>query len=178
MQRTAKSSLIRGFTLIEQAVVCTVAASVLATAAPSFQQMNALRQVVGTAEQLRTHISYARSLAVAERSLVHMRFESSAGRSCYVVYTGEPGDCSCDVSTVCKATAVAHAVWRAESSSMAQIRANVNEMSFEPNYGTTIPASTATIIRTGASTLRVVTNIMGRVRTCAVERREAGFPKC
>lgn len=76
-----------GFTLVELLIVVALAALVLGLAAPSFTSFIQMQRLRGINAQLVTDIQFARSEAVSRNMPVHMRFQASAGMTCYMMYT-------------------------------------------------------------------------------------------
>ena len=88
-------SACRGLTAIEMAVTLGVAAVLLGTAVPAFQDFRLRREVEAVAAQLETDLQLARAEAVARNEDVRVSFASGAGGSCYVVHAGPAGSCRC-----------------------------------------------------------------------------------
>lgn len=169
----------RGLTLVESLVSLAVTAIVLGTAVPGFEAARERRHLDGAAAQLETDIHLARSLAVAQNRIIRFSFASNAAGSCYVVHSGSAGDCQCDASGAASCRGSAQALRSAGYPSELPLRLSSNSasMAFEHIRGTVTPTSTVRIVGRGRS-VHVVTNIMGRVRSCSPTSPTFGYPSC
>ena len=157
-----------GVTLVESLMVLAVTAVVLGTAVPSFEAARERRQVEGAAAQLETDIHHARSMAVARSATLRMSFQHGAAGSCYVVHSGNAGDCQCaaDGSAVCRPGAQSFQTVYWPAGSAVRVVANSRSLVFDETRGTVTP--TATIQVHGRQhTIRQIVNVMGRVRSCS-----------
>jgi type IV fimbrial biogenesis protein FimT len=164
-RRTARRQA--GVTLVEMAVVCCIAAVLAGVAVPSFRQAAERRHIEGAAAQLETDFQYARSLAVARGEVVRVAFEATGGESCYVVHTGNAGDCVCAgrSTPLCRGSAVPlHTVQLAGVP--VRLRSNSRSVGFEPLQGMVTPTATVQVVGASGSAVHQVINVMGRVRSC------------
>ncbi len=169
----------RGWTLVEALISLSVTAIALGATVPGFHEARERRHLDGAAAQLETDLQMARSLAVLHNRTVRVDFRTGSAGSCYVVHTGGPGDCSCDAGGTASCTAGAEALRSMgyPSSLPVTLTSNAASMAFEHLRGTVTPTSTVRI--TGRDrAVHVVTNIMGRVRSCAPAAATPGYPKC
>lgn len=86
----------RGLTLVELLIVVALIAVILGLAGPSFTDFIAMQRLRGANGQLVTDLQFARSEAVSRNRQVHLRFQSNAGMSCYIVYTAPDFTAPCD----------------------------------------------------------------------------------
>jgi type IV fimbrial biogenesis protein FimT len=170
----------RGVTLIETMIVVAVSAVVLGTAAPSFKQMRARHQVEGPAIELASNLLFARSEAISRNESVRLSFQSPAAGACYVVHTGDAGDCVCSGSgpALCSNGAREIKTVLLPASRPVTLQSNVASMLFHPVRGTTTPAGTVKVLGANGYAVHHVVNLMGRVRSCAPAARMPGYKSC
>ncbi|CAD5372080.1 Prepilin-type N-terminal cleavage/methylation domain-containing protein [Rubrivivax sp. A210] len=169
-----------GVTLVESLIGLAIAAVLAGTTAPGFVSALERRQLEGAAAQLETDIQLARSEAVMANRGLRVSFESEATGSCYVVHSGDAGDCRCsgNEQPVCSGTARA---WRSASfasGSPVQLRSNVRSMFVDADKGTVSPTATLQLQGRSGLALNVVVNIMGRARQCTPTPPLAGLRAC
>lgn len=105
--RPMRTTLRRGFTLVELMVVGAIGVVILLLAAPSFKSMIEMQRLRSVAAQFATDVQYARSEAPAQQRSVFLAIKgngvspSGETMSCYVIYTC-PGTASC---TLCNCAA-------------------------------------------------------------------------
>jgi type IV fimbrial biogenesis protein FimT len=180
MQSSYSTRRQRGVTLIETMIVVAVSAVVLGTAAPSFKQMRARHQVEGPAIELASNLLFARSEAIARNESVRLSFQSPAAGACYVVHTGDAGDCVCSGSgpALCSNGAREIKTVLLPASRPVTLESNVASMLFHPVRGTTTPAGTVKVLGANGYAVHHVVNLMGRVRSCAPAARMPGYKSC
>jgi type IV fimbrial biogenesis protein FimT len=169
-----------GWTLVEALISLSVTAIALGAAVPGFDAARERRHLDGAAAQLETDLQMARSLAVLHNRTVRVDFRTGSAGSCYVVHSGGPGDCSCDASGTASCTTGAQALRSMgyPSELPFTLTSNAASMAFEHVRGTVTPTSTVRITGRGRA-VHVVTNIMGRVRSCSPSSAAApGYPAC
>jgi len=169
----------RGVTLIEVAVVLTLVAIAVTTAAPGFQGLVARKRLEGVASQLATDLQTVRTEAVARNEPVRLSFHADAGGSCYVIHTGAKAQCSCSGPAPAACTGEAEqikTVWLPAAQQIA-VQASAGSILFDPLHGTSTPTGTARVIGTPGAIHHVV-NIMGRVRSCSPEGLLPGYRIC
>ncbi len=160
----------RGLSAIESTIATTVALVSLGAALPGIDAVRERRHVEGLAAQLETDLQQARSLAVAQNRNLRVSFEQTAAGSCYVIHSGSANQCHCapvGQAAVCEGSAKAFQSALVPAGSPAAVRSNVRSMLFEPDQGTVTPTGTVSVEGRGGKTVRVVINIMGRVRACS-----------
>jgi len=168
----------RGLTLVESLIGLAITALTVGLSVPSFGSARERRHLEGAAAQLETDIQLARSEAVQAGHTVRLRFARN-GENCYVIYTGRTDGCSCTSDGATRCTGNAQALHAAAlDRSGVQMQSNVNAMTFEPIQGTVTPTGTVSLLGQRAHTVRVVVNLMGRVRTCTPTRGFEGFKAC
>jgi type IV fimbrial biogenesis protein FimT len=169
----------RGFSMIEHVVALSVISTVLGAVAPAFDQARDRQSLRGAASQLRTEIQWARSTAVARNERVRFTFQTGVSSSCYVVHTGNPGQCTCEGTevAVCSGDAKALRTVVMGPDSRTSARAN-SSFAFDPHLGTVTPTATIELRSRRNETVRLVVNIMGRVRACTTTADLDGYPAC
>ncbi len=169
----------QGWTLVEGLISLAVTAIALGAAVPGFDAARERRHLDGAAAQLETDLQLARSLAVTQNRSVRVSFGSDAAGSCYVVHSGAAGACRCDAAGNASCTGdeqILRTVGYGADLPLA-LRSNAASMLFDHVKGTVTPTSTVRITgRDGA--VHVVTNIMGRVRSCSPSTPSFGYPAC
>lgn len=168
-----------GWSLIEGMVTLAVIAVALGAAVPGFDSVRERRHVEGAAAQLETDLQLARSVAVMQSRTVRVSFQADAAGSCYVVHSGEAGACRCDAQghTSCTGDAQALRSTGYPADLPVRLASNAASMAFEHARGTVTPTSTVRVTGPGQA-VHVVTNIMGRVRSCAPGGVTPGYPRC
>lgn len=170
----------RGVTLVETAVVLSVAAILVGLAIPSFEQARQRRHLEGAAQLFETDVQHARSLAVARQQTVRLSFDAADGAGCYVVHTGAANACTCaaDGTAVCSAGAEALRVAPGSGSHAPTLRANVRSIAFDAVRGTVTPTATVRLVAPGGEAIHQIVNVMGRVRSCSPAPAVPGYPAC
>jgi type IV fimbrial biogenesis protein FimT len=137
-------------------------------------------QLDGQVQELIQDLHWIRSQAVASKLRVRLSVEQIGGGSCYVIHTGQNHDCTCNTSgqAVCQPGADAlKTVWFPDQANV-RLSSNVSSMVWDPVHGTTTPAGTLSIQTETGQALKVVVNILGRVRSCSVQGNMPGHAKC
>jgi type IV fimbrial biogenesis protein FimT len=165
--RRAARTCQAGVTLVESLMVLAVTAVVLGAAAPSFEAARERRQLEGVAAQLETDIHHARSLAVARSTTLRITFQDNAAGSCYVVHSGNAGDCQCaaDGSAACRPGARSFQAVHWPVGGAVRVVANSRSITFDEVRGTVTPTTTVRV-QGRQHAIHQVINIMGRVRSC------------
>lgn len=169
-----------GFTLVELVMALAIVSVTIGLATPSMDHLRSRVHLRGVAAQLETDLQLARTTAVALNRVVQMSFNQTTTGSCYVLHSGRPDDCSCNLDGVAHCTADAEAIRTVHiaTPSGVTLTSNSRHVGFEPLRGMVTPTATfATRSRSGEQ-IDVVINIMGRVRTCSATAHLDGLPKC
>lgn len=169
-----------GFTLMETLVVIGIVGILLSVAIPSFQSFHEARRLEGIASVLATDLHYLRGEAIARNQKLHIRFGSDNSGTCYVLHTGNLGDCTCDSSggTQCSNTSQSLKNIGMAGHLGVRVESNVSSILFEPTRGTATPAGSITISANGGQAIRHIVNIVGRTRTCSPDKSMGGYPNC
>lgn len=170
----------RGITLIETAIVVAVLAITLGTALPSFAAFIEHVRLGGVAARVATDLQSARLEAVARNAIVHLAFGEDEAGSCYVLYTGASGDCSCSAAgpASCKAGGdPIKAVWLPADDGIV-VRPKVKAMLTNPLHGTSTPANTVHVLDRHGHEIHHVVNMMGRIKSCSPGASVRGYAAC
>ncbi len=147
----------RGFTLIELMVALAVAVVLMSTAVPSFFESTARARLQGAVNELAIDLQYARSQAVRERAAVALTVATDGAS--YTI---------ADVNATLKTVTLPRGVTLTAGASV--------------NFDALRSLSTATLLDATVSgvtgSLRVNTNVMGRVQTCSLSTAFSGYPAC
>lgn len=168
----------RGVTLVESLVSLSVMAITLGSVVPGLGGLTDRHRLSGAAAQLETELQFARSLAVERRQTVRLSWQADETRSCYVIHTGPAGACGC-LGGAASCTGAAQALRDAHFDGSARLRLTSNSPSFgfDPVKGTVTPTATIELSTPRDERLRLVVNIMGRVRACTPSGL-AGYAAC
>lgn len=166
-----------GFTTIELMIVVTIAAVLIALAAPSFAEFLSKRRVDGVMAELVTDLHYARSEAVSRNAPVRITF----GPRCYVIHLASATGAECDADTdpptktITPTTAEIKTVQLQAGRPLAiDTGTSPFFIEFDPVRGTVVNSAgsgqSSLDVRSTAGTawlLRAVLTAMGRVDTCS-----------
>jgi type IV fimbrial biogenesis protein FimT len=122
--------------------------------------------VQGIAQTLMMDLQQARIEAVRRGSTIEFRFSRHTAGSCYVVHTGKSGECLCNEQgqAVCQDPATLLKSEWAQASKTATIRANVDNLSFQPRQGAVTSAGGIEITSQDGRGIRHIVSAIGRVR--------------
>ena len=161
----------RGVTLVESLCAISILATSVGLGLPSFRTWQERQALLSAAAELETDIHYARSQAVAQNGAIHLTVRTAVEGACYVMYTGEPDDCSCSSANGAACTGQA-AVLRysayPERGTVKLLNRN-STLTFNPRLGTVTPAATFKL-RAPMATVHQIVSIMGRTRSCSPDK--------
>ncbi len=147
----------RGFTLIELMVALAVAVVLMSTAVPSFFESTARARLQGAVNELAIDLQYARSQAVRERAAVALTV--AADGASYTIT---------DANATLKTVTLPRGVTLTAGAAV--------------NFDALRSLSAATLLDATVSgvtgSLRVNTNVLGRVQTCSLSTAFGGYPEC
>ena len=170
----------RGVTLIEACVAIAIVAIVAASAAPGLQSLIDARRLDGVATQLATDLQFVRGEAVARNLPLRLSVEASAAGTCYVVHTGNAGDCHCAASgpALCTGGAEAIKTTLLTFADRVGLASNAGSLLFDPVHGTCTPTASLRLIDPRGREVRHIVNVMGRVRSCSPDAAVPGYRPC
>lgn len=176
-------SLIRGFTMIELAVVMSVIAIVSLIAFPSFMSMIGNAQIRSTAESFRNGLQLARTEAVTRNQLV--RFKLNADNSWEVGCVNVVGDTNGDGVPECPAIIMQKSA-REGSSGNIEVTVTGSDNVIFNSFGaqasvlgqlSEINVSNTTLSDTNVRKIRVMLPFGGSVRMCEPAITEPTDPR-
>lgn len=169
-----------GASLIELCVCLIVIAILASQAVPAMEQLKQSQRLDLIAQTLMTDIQQARSEAVQRADAVHLRFSRHALGSCYLMHTGDAGQCTCDDNGQATCAAAAQLIKRewVAASKRVSLRSNVNTMSFQARQGTVTSTGSIDVSDSAGPTIRHIVSIAGRVRTCSPNGGVKRLPIC
>ncbi len=178
--RRCRATGAAGFTLIESCMAMAVVAVLVATAMPSFRPLIDARRLEGAASELATDVQLARSEAVARNRPVRLTLQTTADGSCYLLHTGNSGDCDCATAGPAVCTGGATPIKRVSALTVDAVRftSNSPSVSFDPLHGTCTPAATLRVLGRPGKEIDQIVNILGRVRSCSPNAAVAGYRAC
>lgn len=167
-----------GFSLVDAAVALAIVSVAIGACLPNFGAMRDRRQLEGAASQLETEMQLARSAAVAMNQSVRLTFSEASGASCYVVHTGAANACSCNVDGTASCSSGAQALRNARLVGALSVSSNAASLVFDGDHGTVTPTATIELRNRRDEAIRLVVNIMGRIRACSLGQAHSGMPRC
>ena len=177
MVRTADRT--DGFTLIELLIAVTVVALLLVVALPSYQSLRQEQMVRAATQALYTDVMLLKSEAVKRNQTLNLLlFNSGTSNWCYRVHID--GSCTSCADT-CSSIEGRKGGDASEFpdislvASYSESATNIRPLNVSPRRGTLTAGNIA--ISSGDYAMQVVTNSVGRVRTCAVSNI-SGVPLC
>ncbi len=170
---------VSGFTLIELLLALTVASLLLAVALPSYQSLRQEQMVRAATQAIYTDVMLLKSEAVKRNQTLNLLlFNSGTSNWCYRVHID--GSCN-SCADACSSIEGRKGVNASEFpgitlvASYSETATNIRPLNISPRRGTLTAGNIA--ISSGSYAMRVVTNNVGRVRTCAVSN-VSGVPTC
>jgi type IV fimbrial biogenesis protein FimT len=173
----------RGYTAVELLLATLLAAVLLTLAAPTFSGFWQRRQIEGASSQLQADLHFLRHAASTRQQSLRLSVLSNAAGSCYLIHSGEAGNCRCDpqqpagAAAQCSSPAQLLRGWAFPAAGPLRLRSNVASMRVDPRQGTFSPAGSLDLDTLAGHHMRHVVNILGRVRLCS-STRTAGLPAC
>jgi len=170
--RARQRSPQQGMTLIELLTVMVITALLLMLAVPSFSEQIARRRIEGIANELSADLQYARLLAVSTNiSATVSRHSDGTGYSISQIVP--PATTPTALKTVTFPS----------GTTLGVDPGSVGAVTFDPLRGTadtvgSNPFSVAITSIGSDATLRVSTNLMGRVRLCSPGASMVGYKDC
>jgi type IV fimbrial biogenesis protein FimT len=169
----------KGLTLVELCTVVAVMAVLLTAAVPSVQRWLERQALRGAADELRTDLQFLRAAAVSRGQMLWLGVQNTPSGSCYVIYAGARGDCSCTpAAAACAAGAEALKTVGFEAGGRLQLQSTTGLLGIEPVRGTATPTATFGVITRSGLSVRELVNVMGRVRACSPGGVVPGYKAC
>jgi len=170
----------RGWTLTEFCVSLAIAALMVMVALPSFTDMLRKRHLEGLAGELSADLQWLRTEAVARNVTARITLSSDIHGDCYVLHTGDAGDCVCNAGAPATCNAGAQAIKSVLLPAAGQVRLTAEEPStaFDPVRGNARPGNTFTVKDDSGREVRHVVSFLGRVRSCTTSAALLGYAPC
>jgi len=160
----------KGMSLLELLIAITLIGILAAISIPSYQKYLQLQKLAGTTENLYFTLQYARSEAIKRNTNVYVSFQTGTNW-CYGVNPNSA--CTCSTANSC--TLGSKSAPNNNQLSLSATGLTNNSVSFEPNHGAAITASTETFTVTGYSA-SVQIKALGSLRLCSSDL--AGYQSC
>lgn len=170
----------RGFTLVEFCASVGISAALLGQALPAMNQLRQEQKLRASAESLVSDLRFARSESARMNTSVHFRVSGRGVNACYLIHTGLRNDCDCAGEKAdCRrpSSQVIKAEWLPVNQPL-RISSNAESLEFQHRQGLTTQTGSIDLSLSGGSTIRQVVAITGRVRSCYVNAKVAGLPRC
>ncbi len=171
----------RGFSMVELLCCVSIAAVVLGSAVPPLVDLGRSQRLRSAAAELQTDIHFARTASMQRSQPVRLSWQAMPdGGACYVVHSGDAGQCSCgaEPSAVCRDGAQALRTVVLPPRDAISFGAATRSVLFDSRRGTVTPTATFKLADGGGRALHLVVNIMGRVRGCSPDGKLVGVKRC
>ena len=176
----AVARLERGLTLTECCVSLAIAALMVMVALPAFTDMLRKRHLEGRAGELSADLQWLRTEAVARNVPTRITLSSDVHGDCYVLHTGDAGDCVCNAGAPATCDAGARAIKSVLFPAAGPVRllAERPSMGFDPVRGNAHPANTFTVKDDSGREVRHAVSFLGRVRSCTTSAALLRYAPC
>jgi len=170
----------RGLTLTECCVSLAIAALMVMVALPAFTDMLRKRHLEGRAGELSADLQLLRTEAVARNVTARITLSSDMRGDCYVLHTGDAGDCVCNAETPATCVAGAQAIKSVSFPAAGPVRLSAERPStaFDPVRGNAHPGNTFTVKDGGGREVRHAVSFLGRVRSCTTSPALLRYVPC
>ena len=169
-----------GVSMVEQLLTGLIAGLLVLMALPGLMEAKDKRRIDGLVAALETEMQFARGEAVARNETVRVGFRTDAGGSCYVMHTGQPGQCTCQsdgrAQCVGQGQVLRTAIQRAGDG--IRVSSSATEIGFDASRGTATPTTTLRLENQRGDRVNLVVNVMGRLRTCSANAGYTGYAAC
>ncbi len=171
---------IEGVTLVEVCAVIAISALITAMSAPSLRSVIVRQALRGSADELRTDLQFLRASGIARGEVLWFAIQQAPGGTCYVIHTGNKGDCTCSAGgeVRCNGSTAMPLKAAALHDDTVHLASNVDAMAFDPGMGTVTPTGTLTLHSERGEEIRQVVGITGRVRSCSPAGKVPGYAAC
>lgn len=170
----------RGVSLVECCIALALIGVLAGTAGPSLMESQRKHVLDGSAGEVATDLSYARSMATSHQEGVRVSFRTVVDGACMLVHTGSTSDCTCETGGIaqCGNGAVLVKANYFPASRGVALTANVASIRFDPVRGNATPTGTIHLTTATGQEVRHIVNIMGRVRSCSPAGSAKGYKAC
>ena len=169
-----------GVTLVEACTVMSICALLAAVAVPSMRELAERQALRGSADALRADLQLLRSTSLAQGQRLWLAVQASGSGSCYLIHSGDKGDCHCDAAgqAACSEGARAYKAVGFRPDGSVQLQSTAAALAFEPLRGTLTPTATLKLVGRAGEAVHEVLNVMGRARACSPAGRVPGYAAC
>jgi type IV fimbrial biogenesis protein FimT len=170
----------RGITLTECCVSIAIAALLVMVALPTFSEILRKRHLEGRASELSADLQLLRTEAVARNVVARITFSSDSRGDCYVLHTGDEGDCQChgEAPATCATGALLLKSVFLPAAGPVRVAARVPSTGFDPVRGNAITMNRFTLTdEQGRQVLHNVSHL-GRVRSCTTAPAISRYAPC
>lgn len=165
---------VSGFTLIELILALALVAILVAVALPSYRSLRQEQMVRAATQAIYTDVMLLKSEAVKRNQELNLRiFNKNTSNWCYRIDIDNDGSCS-SCAAACSSIEGRKGADAIEFPGI-NLDGSHDAINIKPRRGTLTAGRI--IISSGSYEMRVVTNNVGRVSTCAVSN-VSGVPTC
>jgi len=170
----------KGVTLVEACVVMSICGVLAAVAVPSMRGLVERQALRGSADELRADLQLLRSASIGQGQRLWLVVQAAAGGSCYLIHSGNNGDCRCDAGgqAACNEGAKALKTVGFRADGKVQLQSTAAALAFEPVRGTLTPTATLKLVGRAGAAVHQVLNVMGRARACSPGGAVPGYKAC
>jgi type IV fimbrial biogenesis protein FimT len=173
----------KGFTVIELMIAVAIIGVLAALAIPSLTDFIEKNRLKGAAEEAQSLLQFARSEAVKRNADVFTRFAAD-GTTTWCFGTSTATNCDCTSSTSCAisiaGTAVVKRIVSTDFSNISLTTPANYELTFDHRRGMTSNNGTLSFTSPRGYEIRVVVNVLGRIRVCSPSgsNKVPGYEDC
>jgi type IV fimbrial biogenesis protein FimT len=170
----------RGVTLTECCVSIAIAALMVMVALPAFSDILRKRHLAGRAGELSADLQLLRTEAVARNVTARITLSSDLHGDCYVLHTGNAGDCVCNAEAPPTCDAGAQAIKSVSFPAAGPVRlaAELPSTAFDPVRGNAHPMNEFTVKDDSGREVRHKVSTLGRVKTCTTAAALLRYAPC
>ncbi len=169
MHRQTRRVEYRGLTLIGICMSLAIVSLLAGAALRWIQQSRAEAIAEALSWELVGSLRYASNQAVARNERVQFSFYESRAGGCYLVHTGDRGDCWCDNGSglaQCDNGAEALEAVFQPAGEPVRLTASFSSIHFNAGSGTTVSGGTVCVVPAAGNAIRHAVDATGRVHTC------------
>lgn len=170
----------RGVSVLEPLITASVASVLVLSSVSGLGELADRRRLESAVAQMESELQFARSSAVARGETIRVAFKSGTAGSCWVMHSGQPGDCTCSADGTAQCTGGAELIRNVGlgASDALRLSSTAGEVGFDATHGTVTPTTTLQFSNRGGDRIKLVVNVMGRIRSCSAAGPIAGLPAC
>jgi type IV fimbrial biogenesis protein FimT len=168
-----------GWTLVDAAIALAIASILVSNVIPPIKRLQDEQRIKSIASLLRTDLQLARSSAVSLGEPVRLQVLAERSKVCYALHRGPVTSCTCasPIGPSCESGSLVGGA-AIDTKGAIQLSSTTKTLNFDGTVGTVTPTATFTLADDSGNALKVIVNVMGRVRTCTASGKLSGFPRC